>query len=199
MIQKASSEITHPCLSSLFWAMGRDLKAEILHAGIVGHGKGSGQVGGEPPWPEVVRAAPTIHVGACSHLLTGANHFAIHQGIQRQLDEIRFLHKFHCPTLGYSLVPRFCPVDVAPPNPHSPTDPITINVSTSHVLPQEPGCVAALPSHPGVCSSEITFPVISPLAFVAVTAKGCSGNPTISALYDTGAQTSVLSLLRRVF
>ena len=45
-----------------------------------------------------------------------------------------------------------------------------------------------------VCSSEITCPVISPRAFVAVTAKGRSGDPTISALYDTGAQTSILSL-----
>ena len=46
---------------SIFSAMRRGWKAEIWHAGVVGHGKCNGQVGGDPPpGLEVVKASPEV-------------------------------------------------------------------------------------------------------------------------------------------
>ena len=51
-VVRAGQEVARAMIkynSNLFWAMGRDWKSEIWHGGVVGHGNGSGQVGGEPP------------------------------------------------------------------------------------------------------------------------------------------------------
>ena len=53
-VVRAGQEVARAIIkynSNLFWALGRDWKSEIWHAGVVGHGNGSGQVGGEFIWP----------------------------------------------------------------------------------------------------------------------------------------------------
>ena len=83
---------------------------------------------------------------------------------------------------------------MAPPSTGSPDDPTTITIASSGVPPRPPGNSVHGGPLSDIAVNPITCPVISPRAFVALHVRGRQNNRSISALYDTGAQASVLCL-----